>query len=100
MEEFKRHIRLDASSGSRRDSCGRPYSIGGFSTLTLWQMGDTSDISTLLARYKPQIFVDEDGGELLLGLSFAGSCLIFLSGGDRLWRDAPIPSCHDGSTTK
>ena len=40
-------------------------------------MGDTSNISSLLAARKPRIIVDEDGGELLLSLSFAGSCLIF-----------------------
>ena len=100
MEEFERHIRLDASSGSRGDSCGMPYRLAEFPTLTFWQMGDTSDISSLLARYKPRIVVDEDGGELLLCLSFTGSCLNFLSGGDRLWRDAPVPSYRDGSTTK
>ena len=74
--------------------------LSEFPTLTLWQMGDTSDISSLLARHKPRIVVDEDGGELLLSLSFVGSCLIFLSGGDRLWRDAHVPSCHNESTTK
>ena len=34
MEEFKRYIRLDAPSESRRDSCGKPYRLDEFPTLT------------------------------------------------------------------
>ena len=68
MEEFKRYIGLNASSGSRGDSCGRRCKLGKFTTLTLWQMGDASDISSLLARHKPRIIVDDEGGELLLSL--------------------------------
>ena len=60
-------------------------------------MGDVSDISSLLAIHKPRIVVDEDGGKLLLSLPFGESRLIFLSGGDHLWRGFTLnPGCHDG----
>ena len=101
MKEFECSFRLDAPSGSRGDSRSRLYRLGGFPTLTLWQMGGTGDISSLLARHKPCIVVDEDGGELLLSLPFAESCLIFPSCGDRLRRGCdPIPSRHGEFTTK
>ena len=76
IEAFECYIRPDAAPGSRGDSCGRLYRLSEFFSLILWQMGDTSDISSLLAKYKPRIVVDEDGGELL-GLLFAWPCLIF-----------------------
>lgn len=100
MEAFERYIRLVASPGSRVDSCGRLYDLSEFPTLTLWKMGDTSDITSLLAKHRPRIVVDEEGGELLT-LSSGGSPIIFLSGGDHLWRGcAPVSGCHDGSATK
>ena len=64
-------------------------------------MGDVSDISSLLAMHKPRIVVDEGGGKLLLSLPCGGSCLIFLSGGDCLWRGRTLnPVHHDVFATK
>ena len=58
------------------------YSSSKFSTLTLSQMGDVSDVSSLLATHKPHIVVDEDGGKLLYHLgdrasSFSVGCIIY-----------------------
>lgn len=69
----------------------------------LWQMGDDSDISSLLAMHKPRIVLDEDGGETLLSLSFSRSCLIIPSGEDhsRVERGGPLAQdFHNGFTAK
>ena len=61
VEEFECYVCIDASSGSGRDSYGRPYGHSRLQILIVKQ-GGLQDVSSLLVENRPQIVVDEGGG--------------------------------------
>jgi len=76
MEELRRHICIDASSRSCGDSFGLLSSDIELQSLIPEQAGGSGDILSLLATKRPDIVVDENGGQprhmwILIGSLFS-----------------------------
>lgn len=75
MEEFECHLSVDAPPRFGVDPYGEmKKKHDEFWALTLGQEGDTDNVSNLLAKCRPRVVVDTDGGQ----------CHLLLYMGDRL----------------
>ena len=63
-EELQRYICINAPSRPDEDSCGRSSTDIELQNLISGQAGSSDDISSLLATKRPNIVVEENGGQL------------------------------------
>ena len=62
IEQLRRYFRINAPPRFGGDPLGKANDHGGFRRLILGKAGDADGISALLAKHRPRIVVDSNGG--------------------------------------